>query len=183
MRPGVYKQTLEHRNKIAEANRHPRSKKWKIKDTSNMKGKHPKTEFKKGNISWNKGKKLSSPSKETLEKRKQSLPRGEKHHNWKGGIFRDNPYKRKLFLNLRRRAKRENADGSHTQGEWELLKKQYGYRCLACRKQEPEIKLTEDHIIPLIKGGSDYIENIQPLCKSCNCSKHTKTTNYRKEKI
>lgn len=87
-------------------------------------------------------------------------------------------YSKKLFLNSRRRALRKNAEGSHTLEEWELLKKQYGFTCPSCKKKEPEIRLTEDHIIPLVKGGSDYIENIQPLCKSCNCSKHTEVTKY-----
>ncbi len=64
--------------------------------------------------------------------------------------------------------------GSFTIGEWELLKKQYGYRCPMCGKREPEIKLETDHIIPVCKGGSSYIENIQPLCKKCNSIKFTK---------
>lgn len=67
---------------------------------------------------------------------------------------------------------------SHTFGEWELLKKQYGYTCPCCKKSEPEIKLTEDHIIPLSKGGTDIIENIQPLCLKCNMHKHTNTRKY-----
>lgn len=82
------------------------------------------------------------------------------------------------FLNERRRVRKKEAEGLHTFAEWELLKKQYGHKCLSCGKCEPEIKLTEDHIIPLDKGGSDYIDNIQPLCRSCNCKKHIKIINY-----
>ena len=81
------------------------------------------------------------------------------------------------IANSRNRKKR-GAEGSHSFGEWELLKKQYGYICPSCRKQEPDIKLTEDHIIPISKGGSDYIENIQPLCMPCNHKKHTKIIKY-----
>ena len=83
-----------------------------------------------------------------------------------------------IFYKKRRRAMKANAEGTHTLGEWKLLKKQYGYRCPCCGKKEPKIKLTEDHIIPLIKGGSDYIENIQPLCRSCNSIKYTKIIKY-----
>lgn len=85
---------------------------------------------------------------------------------------------RKREYTRKRRNIQFDAEGSHTQGEWETLKKQYGYTCPSCHLKEPEIKLTEDHIIPLVKGGSDFIENIQPLCGSCNCKKHTKTIKY-----
>jgi 5-methylcytosine-specific restriction endonuclease McrA len=67
--------------------------------------------------------------------------------------------------------RKSGAVGSFTLGEWETLKKQYGFICLICGKSEPVIKLTKDHIIPLSKGGSNFIENIQPLCLSCNCRK------------
>ena len=97
---------------------------------------------------------------------------GERHWDWKGGISKNKKYvdwqKNQYHKRLR------NAEGSHTFGEWELLKKQYGYTCPSCGKSEPDIKLTIDHIIPLSKGGSNFIENIQPLCLKCNMRKSAK---------
>lgn len=54
--------------------------------------------------------------------------------------------------------------------------KKHGRKCLSCSSTE---NLTLDHVIPISRGGKDEISNLQPLCKSCNCSKGTKTIDYR----
>lgn len=74
--------------------------------------------------------------------------------------------------------RRRSAEGKHSYSEWETLKAQYNWTCPCCKKREPEIKLSVDHIIPLSKGGSNNIENIQPLCRLCNCKKNNKTIKY-----
>ena len=68
-------------------------------------------------------------------------------------------------------ARRKGAPGSHTLQEWNELKRRCNYTCQRCGRKEPEIKLTKDHIIPISKGGTSDISNIQSLCKTCNCSK------------
>lgn len=89
-------------------------------------------------------------------------------------------YPEKLSMaNKKLKAKRKGALGSHTLNQWEELKKRYSYCCAICGRQEPFTdlwypKLTEDHIIPISKGGSNYIENIQPLCIKCNNKKSNK---------
>jgi hypothetical protein len=60
----------------------------------------------------------------------------------------------------RRRALRYNSATSHTEEEWQTLKAFCEYKCLCCSRREPEIKLTRDDAIPLTKGGSDSIHNI-----------------------
>jgi len=131
------------------------------------------------------GKKRPLFSKETKQKMSEtSLKNGLQPPHGKGKKcprYIDGRCKNKEYIswlkNKRNRKKRE-AEGFHTFGEWELLKKQYGFMCPCCGRKEPKIKLTEDHIIPLSKGGSDYIENIQPLCQSCNSKKNTKIIKY-----
>lgn len=83
-----------------------------------------------------------------------------------------------LYTN-NRRARKLFAKGSHTNEEWQELKSYYNYTCLCCKKQEPEIKLTRDHVRPLILGGSDSIDNIQPLCARCNSKKSLRVIDYR----
>ena len=113
------------------------------------------------------GRKLS---KETRRKISQNNgAKGKKHWQWKGGITKNKEY-RSWIKNKRNRLKR-SSEGSHSWEEWKELKKQHNYTCMMCGKKEPEIKLTIDHIVPLSEGGTNWISNIQPLCRSCNSKK------------
>ena len=125
-------------------------------------------DFKKGCVSLNRGKKASMETRKKQSEAHKKLI-GENSNNWKGGISKKRGYGN--FYKLRYKARKKGAVGYHTLGDWETLKAQYNWICNMCGKKEPEIKLTEDHIIPLSKGGSDNIENIQPLCRSCNSKK------------
>ena len=82
------------------------------------------------------------------------------------------------FYALHRHALKRGAEGTYSFEEWVSLKERFDNTCLCCLRKEPEIRLTADHIVPLSKGGSNKIENIQPLCGSCNSKKHTKEINY-----
>jgi 5-methylcytosine-specific restriction endonuclease McrA len=69
-------------------------------------------------------------------------------------------YKRKAIL--------KTAKSDLTLDQWTAIKAAYGYRCAYCRQQKP---LTQDHVIPVSKGGPHTASNIVPACRSCNSSK------------
>jgi 5-methylcytosine-specific restriction endonuclease McrA len=84
-----------------------------------------------------------------------------------------------VLRQTRRHVKKVGNGGSHTLGEWVWIKFVQNNTCLMCGRSEPEIKLTKDHIVPISKGGTDNIGNIQGLCHSCNCSKNAKFIDLR----
>ena len=67
--------------------------------------------------------------------------------------------------------------GVHTANEWDAMKSYHGMRCVRC--QATDCELVKDHIQPLYQGGSDGLENIQPLCRKCNASKGPESTDHR----
>ena len=82
----------------------------------------------------------------------------------------------------RRRGREYSATGFYTASEWRNLCVSYDNTCLCCgthADDTPEKKLSRDHVIPLSKGGSNNISNIQPLCLKCNLKKGDKATDYR----
>lgn len=78
-------------------------------------------------------------------------------------------------------ARKLNAEGNYTVEQWKIVRDYYAHNgiCPACKEARG---LCADHIIPLSKGGSNLITNIQPLCIPCNSSKRDKTIDYRFDK-
>ena len=117
-----------------------------------------------GRTPWNKGKR--GVQKSAMKGKKRPEYAGERHPNWKGG--------KQLQASRNRHAHERAMNGLHTGAEWQELKLRYGNKCAYCGTPESIAPLTKDHVYPVSKGGTDFINNIQPLCKRCNSRKKNK---------
>jgi len=86
---------------------------------------------------------------------------------------RDWAKRRALYQNYRTRL--AGAKGSHTAAEWKSVLRHYKRRCYYCNVKLTSATISEDHKVPIKRGGTNYINNIVPACKRCNSRKHTKT--------
>lgn len=78
-----------------------------------------------------------------------------------------------VIYSAARRARRAGTDTrTVTASDWTRLIARYSGSCAYCGCK-PE-RLTQDHIVPLIRGGRHAIGNLLPACQSCNSSKATK---------
>ena len=75
-----------------------------------------------------------------------------------------------ICANHRRRAQKAKSPLIvFTPQDWEAILLRYAYKCAYCRLEK--IPLTQDHVIPLSKGGYHHRSNIIPACRSCNSRK------------
>lgn len=75
---------------------------------------------------------------------------------------------------LNRRARLANAAGIFDYDLWLQKVLYHGWKCLYCYQPLTENTVTVDHRKPLSKGGSNWIANLAPACKSCNSGKQDK---------
>jgi hypothetical protein len=60
----------------------------------------------------------------------------------------------------------------------------FRWRCLRCGCKLKEKNKSLDHIVPSSKGGANFLENLQPMCKKCNSEKKTDSTvDYRPKQL
>jgi 5-methylcytosine-specific restriction endonuclease McrA len=107
-------------------------------------------------------------------KSKHRLETNILHRKW----MDNNPYKNAEYGNRRRTTIKKNG-GDFTSLEWSALCDKYNNACLCCGATDK--KLVVDHVLPISLGGRNSIDNLQPLCTSCNARKHAKHIDYRIE--
>ena len=81
----------------------------------------------------------------------------------------ENPKKRSEQETKRRVLEKNVSVNDLTAAQWRAIKEIYRWRCAYCNKKT--VALTQDHIIPLSKGGNHTMENIVPACRPCNSKK------------
>jgi 5-methylcytosine-specific restriction endonuclease McrA len=69
--------------------------------------------------------------------------------------------------NRQRWARRANAGGVIRDADWRRLVDRFGGRCAYCERPAT----SQDHVVPLSRGGRHTIGNVVPACGSCNSSK------------
>ena len=130
-----------------------------------------------------------------LRPRKVRTWQGERVREWKREYYRAN--RERIFASVvewqrlhpeqvrakveRRRSLQSTATGSFAHSEFQALRARYDGRCLGCGVVSGS--LTVDHVVPLSRGGTNGIENIQPLCGPCNSRKRSRTIDFRAEDL
>lgn len=68
-----------------------------------------------------------------------------------------------------RRQREQAAPGLSAHGRTQLLHmwKRQGKACAYCQRRAT----TVDHVVPLVRGGTNYEGNLAPACRGCNSSK------------
>lgn len=115
-----------------------------------------------------------NPARKLYEKERWAIRRDNGYNEKERLKYVNDPLPKRIKV-AKRRALKMNAAGTHTVQEFRDKLVYHGFKCHYCDCLLTVSTATEDHRIPLSRGGTDFISNIVPACGSCNSSKGAKT--------
>lgn len=107
------------------------------------------------------------------ETRDYYLRNKDKCHDMVMQWRKENPEAARSII-LNRIARKQNAEGSFSKKDITEKLELQNNKCVYCQC-DVSVSYHVDHITPLYRGGSNWPDNLQILCPSCNCSKGAKT--------
>lgn len=150
-------------------------KRWKKKNPEKLR--EQKRKYRENNLdkirAYDRKRRTAEETREVIldRSRKWRVEHPEQVRAYNSQYAKDNPeYFRSAAQ--KRAAKKKSLACDFTLKEWEEAKTFFEYECAYCGKKLE--RLTQDHVVPLSKGGTYTADNIIPACKSCNSSKHDK---------
>lgn len=103
-------------------------------------------------------------SKEYQKRNKEKVKDRQRKYN-----LRESTKKKWVIYSQHRRNLKKNLRSDLSNSKWVIIQNAFDNKCAYCGKEE---KLTQDHFIPLSKGGEYSHDNIIPACMRCNSSKN-----------
>lgn len=100
----------------------------------------------------------------------------ERHRETRLALYAKNKERDNQRLRVkeqRRRARKRNAEGTHTAADIQTQYKRQKGKCYYCGKKTGDDYHIE-HIVPLSRGGTNWPDNIVIACSACNLSKANK---------
>lgn len=141
---------------------------------------------KKGKPTWNKG--TAIPGRKKAYMKEWQRKNKEKHSEYIKEWKKNNPDKVKKLYEYKQNWRKEHPEreknhqqsrkarllgamvNDFTSEQWVELLIEFDSRCAYCEIRSSN--LTQDHIIPLSRGGNHTKANIVPACGHCNCRKN-----------
>jgi len=109
------------------------------------------------------------------------------HKHLVKGFYLDNlleVHRRKWnnILNGKTKNKKRNGRTPFTKSIRHEVFKRDNYKCVECGATKEKRCLHIDHIIPVSRGGTDELDNLQTLCEGCNLAKKNRIINGNSKK-
>lgn len=178
LRRAKYSEEYQKRKEEIKA----RSKKWRLDNLERAKANDKKKHEAKRDAELIRMRKRYEENREADIERKRKAYRenAEENRAKQRARYAENKDYFKPYIKARK-ARVRSSIGRFSAAQVRKMLDDQGCKCIYC-KCEISKNYHVDHIVPVSKGGSSFIENIQLLCPTCNLRKRAKMPDdYAKE--